>query len=95
MKTVASSSAQAKFGAMLDLAKSGEQITITQYNRPAVVMTSYDYFVAAEQALRLQAGDKMQAFLQGLPASPEAERLSEQDLNQLVQELRNDSSSSH
>lgn len=88
MKTLKSSAVQAKFGYVLDMAKSGEHVIITQYDRPSVVMMSYAYYQQAEEALRLQAGNRMETFLNSLPTIPDAEKLSDEDINDLVHELR-------
>ncbi len=84
MKTLPSAEVQNHFGEVLDLAKR-DPITVTQYGRPVVTMMRYE---DAQVALRLLAGQKMSRFLQALPVNPEAEALSDEQINRLVHELR-------
>jgi prevent-host-death family protein len=84
MKTLPSSDVQARFGEVLDLAKR-DPVTVTQYGRPVVVMMRYEDGI---ETLRLRAAQALRDFLGKLPSSPEAEKLSEEDIVRLVHELR-------
>lgn len=84
MQTFSSRDVQQKFGTVIDLAKR-EPITVTQYGRPVVVIMSVQEAKAVE---RQQAGSRLAAFLRQLPLSPQAETLTDEDINALVHELR-------
>lgn len=84
MKTIASSDVQNRFGEVLDLAKRGP-ITVTQYGRPVVTMMSYE---DAQVAIRLNAGQRMMDLLKSIETNPAGAALSEEEVNQLVHELR-------
>ena len=58
---------------------------MTQYGRPVVVMMGYE---AAQEAMRLLAGQKLVTFLKNLPMNPAAEALEDEDINRLVHEQR-------
>ncbi len=51
-------------------------------------MMSYAYDQQAEEALHLQAANRMENFLNSLPTIPDAEKLSNEEINDLVHELR-------
>lgn len=82
MKTIRSSDVQSRFGEVLDQAKR-DPVTITQYGRPVVVMMGYE---EATEAMRLLAARKMIDMLDDLPLNPEAEALTEDDINRLIDE---------
>lgn len=84
MKRLASSEVQSKFGEVLDIAKR-DPVTVTQYGRPVVMMMGYEEGL---ETLRLKAAQALCEFLNKLPQYPEAEALSEDDINRLVHELR-------
>ena len=84
MKIIASSEVQSRFGAALDLAKH-DPVIVTHYGRPVVVMMRYQDGV---ETLRLNASQALRDFLRKLPTSPQAEKLSETDINRLVREIR-------
>ena len=84
VKTIASSEVQSWFGEVLDLAKH-DPVIVTHYGRPVVVMMRYE---DAVETLRLKASQALRDFLRKLPANPEAEKLSEIDINRLVREIR-------
>ncbi|MGB7304224.1 MAG: type II toxin-antitoxin system Phd/YefM family antitoxin [Burkholderiaceae bacterium] len=82
MKTIRSSDVQSRFGEVLDQAKR-DPVTVTQYGRPVVVMMGYE---EATEAMRLLAARKMIDMLDDLPLNPEAEALTEDDINRLIDE---------
>ena len=84
MQTFSSRDVQQKFGTVLDLAKR-EPVTVTQYGRPVVVMMGIEEARAVE---RQRAGSRLLAFMRRLPLNPQAEALSEEDINAMVHELR-------
>ena len=84
MKIIASSEVQSRFGAALDLAKH-DPVIVTQSGRPIVVMMPYEDGV---ETLRLKTSQALRDFLRKLPANPEAEKLSEIDINRLIHEIR-------
>ena len=84
VKIIASSEVQSRFGAAHDLAKH-DPVIVTQSGRPIVVMMPYEDGV---ETLRLKASQALRDFLRKLPANPEAEKLSEIDINRLIHEIR-------
>lgn len=78
---------QANFGKAMDIAKSGEPVTITQYGRPALMLFSHK---EGEELLRLRSTVKLSHYLEGraktLPS--DVPELTADDINNLVHELR-------
>ena len=78
---------QANFGKAMDIAKSGEPVTITQYGRPALMLFSHK---EGEELLRLSSTVKLSHYLEGraktLPS--DVPELTADDINNLVHELR-------
>ena len=87
MQTVTSGAVQARFGAIMDIAKGGSPVTITQYGRPALMLFSYK---EGEELLRLRQAAEQEKWNQERMrhVSPEAQALSEAQINDLVHELR-------
>lgn len=87
MKTVASGEFQNNFGGIADLVKSGEPVTITQHGRPTMMLISYR---EGTEFLRLRSGQRLkQWFKERAETQPaETESLSEDEINDLVHELR-------
>ncbi|QTD46832.1 type II toxin-antitoxin system Phd/YefM family antitoxin [Ottowia testudinis] len=82
MQTMTSREVQKNFGAVIDAATAGQPICVTRYGRPGV-------FVIADteesrQLVRQLAGRQLMRDLRAVPRSPEAEALSQQALNQLI-----------
>lgn len=71
----------------MDIAKSGEPVTITQYGRPALMLFSHK---EGEELLRLRSTVKLSHYLEGraktLPS--DVPELTADDINNLVHELR-------
>jgi antitoxin Phd len=84
MQTFTSRDVQQQFGRVMDLARH-EDITITKYGRPFVVMMGIE---EAQAVQRQRAGSRLATFLRTLPISPAAEALTDEDINALVHELR-------
>lgn len=87
MQTLSSAKMQANFGQTIDLAKSGEPITITQYGRPTVMLMS---FKEGEALLKLRNAAKLEDYFSQRQAHvpQDAPALSMDEINQLVHELR-------
>ena len=90
MQILTSAKVQANFGQAIDLAKSGEPVTITQYGRPTAMLLSYK---DGEELLRLRAMAKVNRYYEGregpLGSLPiDAPELTMDDINDLVHELR-------
>ena len=90
MQILTSARVQANFGQAIDLAKSGEPVTITQYGRPTAMLLSYK---DGEELLRLRTLVKVNRYYEGrkgqlgsLPA--DAPKLTMDEINDLVDELR-------
>lgn len=87
MQTVTSGKVQSSFGAVVDIAKSGEPVTITQYGRPTLMLFSY---AEGEALLRLRNVDRVQLGLADRMTNIDAlaSSLTIDDVNDLVHELR-------
>jgi prevent-host-death family protein len=87
MQTLTSAKVQANFGQAIDIAKSGEPVTITQYGRPTAMLFSYK---EGEELLRLRALASVNQYYAGKTDSPSAEApaLSMEELDELVHALR-------
>ena len=78
---------QANFGQAMDIAKSGEPVTITQYGRPALMLFSHR---EGEELLRLRSTVKLSQYLEGRAKTRPSDmpELTANDINCLVHELR-------
>lgn len=86
MKTVASREAQNNFGDIANIVKSGEEVIITQYGKPTMVVLPY---TLAMEALRAYKARLFVQFMDSMPpAKLGAPELSEQELTDLIHELR-------
>jgi prevent-host-death family protein len=85
MKTIASKDAQNNFGAIADLVKAGEEVTITQHGKPTMIIFPYKEGL---EALRNRNANKMIAFLDSLSDVKEEPALTIEDINALVHEFR-------
>ena len=87
MQTVTSGAVQTRFGAVVDIAKSGSPVTITQYGRPTLMLFSYK---EGEALLRMRQVAEQEAWnkerLQH--ATHEAMALTDEQIDALVHELR-------
>lgn len=87
MQTFSSAKVQANFGQAMDIAKSGEPVTITQYGRPAPMLFSHK---AGEELLRLKSTVKLSNYPEGRAKTMprDVPELTANDINSLVHELR-------
>lgn len=78
---------QNRFGAVADLVKSGETITITQHGRPTLMLISYQ---DGAEFVRWCAGERLSALLdkRAKTAPEDARNLTLDEINDLVHELR-------
>ncbi len=85
MKTLPSKEVQNRFGQVANMVLRGEDVVVTQYGEPTLMIVPYD--VGAE-AMRLYKAEQMKNFMQSMEASEAAENLSVDDINRMVHELR-------
>jgi prevent-host-death family protein len=86
MKTLPSVEVQNKFGSIANIVKSGEPVTVTQYGTPTMMILPY---TLAADALRAYNAHRLSQFMAGMsPANPNAPELTDDEINQLVHELR-------
>jgi len=77
---------QNNFGSVAALVKAGEPITVTQYGAPTMLILPYD---VGSDALRQYNARRMAQFMDALPpANPNAPELTNDELTQLIHELR-------
>ncbi len=85
MKTLPSKEVQNRFGQVANMVLRGEDVIVTQYGEPTLMIVPYD--VGAE-AMRLYKAEQMKNFMQSMETSEAAENLSFDDINRMVHELR-------
>lgn len=85
MKTLPSREVQNNFGQVANMVIGGEEIVVTQYNRPTLMIVPYEI---GKEAMRLYRAEQMVKFMQGMETNKEAEELTMEDINRLVHELR-------
>lgn len=87
IQTVTSGAVQTRFGAVMDIAKSGTPVTITQYGRPTLMLFS---FAEGEALLRLRQVAQQDAWNAERMnhITPAAQALTDEQINALVNELR-------
>ena len=85
MKTLPSKEVQNRFGQVANMVLRGEDVVVTQYGEPTLMIVPYD--VGAE-AMRLYKAEQMKNFMQSMETSEAAENLSADDINKMVHELR-------
>jgi prevent-host-death family protein len=87
MQTVTSGAVQTRFGEVVDIAKGGSPVTITQYGRPTLMLFSYK---EGEELLRMRAVAQQESWnkerMRNTP--PDALALTDEQINALVHELR-------
>jgi antitoxin (DNA-binding transcriptional repressor) of toxin-antitoxin stability system len=84
MRTLSSREVQKNFGSVADLVKAGESVRVTQYGRPAFVMIPEGQ--DTEELLRRMAGKRLVRLLKDATPSAEAQALTQQDVNNLINE---------
>lgn len=87
MQTVTSGAVQTRFGAVVDIAKGGSPVTITQYGRPTLMLFS---FKEGEELLRMRAVAEQESWNKERMrnTTSEARALTDEQINDLVHELR-------
>jgi prevent-host-death family protein len=85
MKTLASREVQNNFGQVANMVIAGEEVVVTQYNRPTLMIVPYEI---GKEAMRLYRAEQMERFMRGMDTNKAAEDLSMEDINRLVHELR-------
>jgi antitoxin (DNA-binding transcriptional repressor) of toxin-antitoxin stability system len=63
----------------------GEEIVVTQYNRPTLMIVPYEI---GKEAMRLYRAEQMVRFMKNMETNKEAEELTMEDINRLVHESR-------
>lgn len=87
MLTVSSQRLQTKFGEISDIVKSREPVIITQYNRPTMMLISYNDDLA--EVIRQYHAKKFVAFLnEQAKNSPEPTDEELEELNRIIDEER-------
>ncbi|MDI9334957.1 MAG: hypothetical protein QM533_11350 [Cytophagales bacterium] len=87
MQTVTSGTVQTRFGAVVDIAKGGTPVTITQYGRPTLMLFAYK---EGEELLRMRHAAEQENWNKERMRhiTPEASALTDEQMNDLVHELR-------
>ncbi len=87
MQTLTSVEIQSHFGAVVDIARKGNPITITEYGKPALMLFSYE---EGEELLRMRnvAAQKEWNKERMRHITPEALALTDEEINELVHEAR-------
>ena len=86
MKTVPSVEVQNKFGSIANIVKSGEPVAVTQYGTPTMMILPYGL---ATEALREYNARRLVQYMDMMaPANAGAPELSDEELTNLVHELR-------
>lgn len=82
---LASREVQNSFGQVANMVLRGEDVVVTQYGRPTLAIVPYDVW---KEAMRLYKVAQMKQYMDALKTNPEAEKLTLDDINKLVHELR-------
>jgi hypothetical protein len=85
MKILPSVEVQNKFGTIANIVKGGEPVAVTQYGTPTMMILPY---TLATEALREYNARRLVQFMDGMSASTNAPALSQEEINDLVHELR-------
>lgn len=85
MKTLPAREVQNNFGQVTNTVLRGEEIVVTQYNKPTLMILPYE---VGKEAMRLYRAEQMVRFMKNMQANPEAEKLTMEEINRLVHELR-------
>jgi antitoxin (DNA-binding transcriptional repressor) of toxin-antitoxin stability system len=85
MKTLPSREVQNNFGQVANMVIGGEEIVVTQYNRPTLMIVPYEI---GKEAMRLYRAEQMVRFMKNMETNKEAEELTMEDINRLVHESR-------
>lgn len=85
MKTLPSKEVQNKFGQVANMVLRGEDVVVTQYGEPTLMIVPYD---VGTEAMRLYRAEQMTRFMQNMETAKATEDLSFDDINRMVHELR-------
>lgn len=85
MKTLPAREVQNNFGQVTHTVLRGEEVVVTQYNKPTLMILPYEVGL---EAMRLYRADRMIQFMKNMTTNDEAEKLTMEDINRLVHELR-------
>ncbi len=85
MKTLPSRVVQNSFGEVSNMVLRGEEVVVTQYNKPTLMIVQYEI---GKEAMKLYRAEQMIQFMKSMKTSQEAESLTMEDINRLVHELR-------
>lgn len=86
MKTLPSVEVQNKFGSIANIVKGGEPVAVTQYGTPTMMILPY---TLATDALRAYNARRLVHFMDSMSAAgPNAPALTDNEINDLVHELR-------
>lgn len=85
MKTLPSKEVQNKFGQVTNMVLRGEDVVVTQYGEPTLMIVPYD---VGTEAMRLYRAEQMTRFMQSIETKKSADDLSFEDINRMVHELR-------
>ena len=85
VRTLPSREVQNKFGEVSNMVLRGEEVVVTQYNRPTLMILPYE---VGKEAMRLYKAEQMIQFMKNMKTNAEAEALTMEDINALVHELR-------
>ena len=87
MQTVTSGAVQTRFGAVVDIAKGGSPVAITQYGRPTLVLFLYK---EGEELLRMRSVYDQESWNKERVRNitPEASDFTDEQINALVHVLR-------
>lgn len=85
MKTLPSKEVQNRFGHVTNMVLRGEDVVVTQYGEPTLMIVPYD---VGTEAMRLYKAEQMKNFMQSMETNKAAEDLSFDDINRMVHELR-------
>lgn len=85
MKTLPSKEVQNNFGQVANMVLRGEEVVVTQYNRPTLMIVPYEI---GKEAMRLYRAEQMIRFMKSMETSKEAEDLTIEEINRFVHELR-------
>jgi len=89
MQTLSSREVQKNFGAVSDkVVREGETMTITKYGRPSMYLMPANEETAT--LIRRMAGRRLIQKMRSRPTNPEADKLTQEDVNKLIDECFNE-----
>lgn len=85
MKTLPAREVQNNFGQVTNTVLRGEEVVVTQYNKPTLMILPYEIGL---EAMRLYKAEQMIRFMRSMKTNQTAEELTMEEINRLVHELR-------